>query len=193
MSFKLFGIKFRVSFLFTAVLALMTATDKTGELYLFFLAAFIHEAAHLLLMCLLSSKPKEILLIPGGINIVQDGYLSNLKNILILIAGPIANLFCFFLFNDTFALINLLLFIYNILPLGGLDGGRILRTVLASNFNEKTVEIIMKSISIIFVIGFILLFLISLKVNTINLSILIFSLYIISSIFLKKRLKQSEN
>lgn len=171
----------------------MTATDKTGELVLFYLAAFIHEASHLLIMSVLSAKPREILLVPGGINIVQSCCDNNFYNILILISGPLSNFILFLTFRGSFSSINLLLCIYNLMPLEGLDGGRILKIILLLYFREKTVDVVLSALSIVFVICFVLLFLIGLRENMVNLSVLIFSLYIISSIFLKKRLKEIKN
>ena len=176
--------------MFTAVLALMTLADKTGELYLFYLAAAIHEASHLILMCLLDAKPSEILLIPGGINIIRKGYTNSFKYFVILISGPLANMFCFFISKGPFSLINLLLFIYNMLPLGGLDGGRILALFLRMFMNAQQTEFMIKMISTAVLLCFIYLFIIGIREKTPNYSILIFSLYIISSIFLKKRLKE---
>lgn len=186
MKFTLFKTEFEISFIFTAVLALMIAFDKTGELYLFFVAAALHETAHLIMMCIFNARPKAIRLIPGGINIVDNSPKQMSAELIILLSGPMINLICFFVFDNTFSLINLLLFVYNILPLDGLDGGSIVYSVIGRVCSVKTA----KSVIFCFTLtasGLLVLLFIFLCVNGIrNYSLIIFSLYLISSLFLKK-------
>lgn len=186
MKFKLFGIQFEISFIFTAVLALIAATDKTGDIIVFFVAALIHETAHLVTMMFLKSKPRKIKLIPGGINIVDESVKTPTEDILILLSGPVSNLICFIIFKDVFSVVSLLLFIYNMMPIIGLDGGRILSILISINFGVKASEKVLLTISIIFAILFILLFIYLFKNGVKNYSVLVFSLYLISTLFLKK-------
>lgn len=186
MKFKLFGIEFEISFLFTAVLAVIVATDNTGNIYLFFFAAVIHEAAHLLTMVLLKAKPSAVKLIPGGINIVECSVKTSFEDIVILLSGPLANLICYFVFENDFSALNLLLFIYNMLPVNGLDGGRIVYIVISKFAKISVCDIALTTltafVSAVFVIAFIYLYLHGVQ----NYSLLIFSLYIVSTIFFKK-------
>lgn len=168
------------------MLTVVFLTDSTGILLPFLGAAAIHECSHLFMMCILKSKPKSVRLIPGGINIEENGSNDLYEQLLILIAGPLANLLIFFIANNEFSMLNLLLFIYNMLPVKGLDGGRIVYivccTCLPSEKAEKIVSFLTVLIAIFFFGFFLVLYFSGIK----NYSVLIFSLYIISGIFLKK-------
>ncbi len=186
MKFRLFGIEFEISFLFSAVLALIAATDRTGNIFLFFAAAALHEAAHLITMVILKTKPSAVKLIPGGINIVDDSVKTPLEDILILASGPIANLICFFVFRNDFSALNLILFVYNMLPISGLDGGRIAHIFFIKFFGAVIADRCITGLTVIAAAIFALIFIYLLLNGIENYSVLIFSLYIISTIFFKK-------
>ncbi len=168
------------------MLSVMIAFDKTGELYLFFIAAAIHESAHFITLSILGCRPRAVRLIPGGINIVDNSPKLLFADILILISGPLANLICFLLFKGNFALINLLLFIYNILPFDRLDGGSILWLSVCHFFSVETADKVIKYLTLIAVVLLIILFLYLLFNGIANYSLLIFSLYLFSGVILKK-------
>lgn len=186
MKFRIFGTEFEISFLFTAMLSVMIAFDKTGEIYLFFLAATIHESAHFLTLCFFGCRPKAVRLIPGGINIVDNSPKLLFADILILISGPFANLICFFLFKGNFSLINLLLFVYNILPFDRLDGGSILWLTVGHFFGVKKADSVIIYTTLVaaglLISGFFCL----LYMGIPNYSLLIFSLYLFSGVVFKK-------
>ncbi len=189
MHIKLLGINFKISFLFTVYLALITVLDKTGEILYFFIAAAIHESAHLLTMCFLKSKPKEILLLPGGINILAKGSAAAFDDLIILLSGPISNLICCFAFNGIFSYASLLLFLYNILPVNGLDGGSILHILLSLILKDSICNAIVNILTALFYLVLVILFLLFFGGNEYY-SIIIYSVYMISVLFLKKLLKE---
>lgn len=186
---KLFGVRFKISFLFTVYLALITLFDKSGDILYFFAAALVHEAAHLLTMCFLNSKPMEILLIPGGINIIGKGATSSFDEFLILLSGPLCNLICFYSFNGTFSSVSLLLFAYNILPINGLDGGSMLRILLSEIFCESVCKMVINIFTVLFYACLICAFICFFGVGEYY-SLIIYSVYMISVLFLKKLLKE---
>ncbi|MBO7217952.1 MAG: hypothetical protein J6V50_04550 [Clostridia bacterium] len=186
MKFNFLGTEFEISFLFLAMTAVMVLFDKTGELALFFGAALIHEAAHFLMMWFFGCRPKAIRLIPGGINIEENSPKLVYADIMILLAGPFSNLCCFLIFKGSFSLINLLLFIYNMLPFDRLDGGSILYLCLSRLFSVRAAENAIKFSTLIAVLLLWGLFVYLLFCGVINYSLLIFSLYLISGMILKK-------
>lgn len=190
MKFKIFGIEFEISFLFTVMLCVIILTDKSGTLHWFFLSSFIHEISHLITMSALKAKPSAIRLIAGGINIVDSNVKSNLSDMLILISGPLSNLMCFLIFKGEFSEMSLMLFIFNMLPIQSLDGGRILFIILISIMSYGKAEILLNFFTIVLSITLVLLFFYLLFEGEKNYSLLIFSLYIISSLFCKKVLKE---
>ncbi|MEE1278456.1 MAG: hypothetical protein UHE86_05280, partial [Acutalibacteraceae bacterium] len=71
MEIKFLGTNVKISFLFVAFITIMIFIDKTGLVIPLILAVFVHESAHLLMMKKFGVSPKEITLIPGGIQIVN--------------------------------------------------------------------------------------------------------------------------
>lgn len=182
MSIKLFGIKFSISYAFALSLTIFVAFDKSGNLLPLILAILIHEVSHLLVMCYLNAKPDEIYLAMGTINIKNKHILTISEEICVLLAGPIANLILYLIFtcfNTNFANINLILFIYNMLCIDGLDGGSILKAVLNNYLSVNFVKQIMLIIKMFNVACFIAFFLFCLKNNFANYTFLFFIVYIL--------------
>lgn len=123
-----------VRFSFLAVVALLTLSETSVSVFISLMSCFLHETGHLLSMFLFGVKVKRIVLYGAGIKIVRGYSLKEKrKELIILISGCIMNVIMFFLFFflkgesfKTFAIINLLTAIFNILPIKSLDGGAIL-------------------------------------------------------------------
>ena len=88
MSFKLFGIKFKISYIFALSLTLFIAFDKSGIFLPLFIAILIHELSHLTVMCFFGAKPNEICLTVGTVNIKNNCILTLSEEISVLLAGP---------------------------------------------------------------------------------------------------------
>ena len=139
---------------------------KQIELYALLMAfAFFHEIGHLVCGLMIGVKPESIKINPLGFQIqfrtpVED-YNKKVKNgnehaaldCLIAIAGPLINIFmiiiCLFLpqsldpARTTIVYANLLLAIFNLLPVYPLDGGRILKEMVhILKGKEKSYEIV---------------------------------------------------
>lgn len=182
MSFKIFGVVFNISYIFALSLTLFIAFDRSGNFIPLLISVFIHECSHLIVMCFLGAKPKEISLSMGTINIVNSKILTFGEEIVVLLAGPISNFILFILsyaHNINFANINLILFVLNLLFVKGLDGGSILKLILEKYLSLKATNNIMKIIKIINIMLFITFFLFCLKQNIKNYTILFFVVYIL--------------
>lgn len=125
---------------------------KQFEIYVIMIIfAMIHELAHLGMGLLLGLKPKKVELIPLGLSISfkvniddfnrkrKNGNLFVLKEIGVALAGPIVNLIILLVINffmqdfyhkNLIVYANLLIFVFNLLPIYPLDGGRILNGLL---------------------------------------------------------------
>ncbi len=180
------------------IIFLITRQIKIYGLLMLF--AFIHECAHLIAGLFVGLKPEFIKILPYGFAIsfktkcedynkkIKKGNLLSVKKIIIAIAGPFINLFLailIYVLNDRGILIgnfeniiyaNILLFLFNMIPIYPLDGGRIFKELIyihkglkesyyQTNIISKISIIILtalssfillfyKNIAIIFVIGY---------------------------------------
>lgn len=138
----------------------------TGQIELYgilMLFALIHESGHLLVGGLLKWRPSVIHIMPLGLSIcfhtncedynrkIGKGNLLSLKKIVIAAAGPVTNLICilFFAFvpisllgiNSTVIIYsNILIALFNLLPIYPLDGGRILKHVIQLTIGKKQAQ-----------------------------------------------------
>lgn len=196
MIFSLFGTKIYVSYFFVAVFTVMVFCDKTGLIIPLSIAVFSHETAHLLGLFFYKSAPKEIKLSLGGMLIVKPENLNIKQEIFVLICGPLSNLILFFVFLILYnctrieiflknAAVELIVSIYNLLPARGLDGGTLLYNFLISTISPFFANLICLFVSL-FVAAFFLVFGFFSFLNDMqNISIIIFSIYLLIFTFLK--------
>ncbi len=188
MRFEILGTKISVSFLFLAIITAMLLIDKSGLLIPMIIAITLHETAHLACMYVLGCAPKEIRLIPGGIEIIRSFCLKKYYEILISISGPFINIFLFLIFSNfnlEFSVINLCIGVFNLMPLKSLDGGEILLIILRNKIGEEKAKKFLELLNFLMgVIG--IVFGIFLFLNkTPNVSLIIFSIYLLLSIIIK--------
>lgn len=109
-------------------------TDKVYSLVLCFVALIFHESGHIAMIYLLKERIAIFRILPVGFScrLKNQSKVEGKKMIKILIAGPVVNFFTaglLFLWTKEFALINVLLGMFNLLPVGELDGARIFQIV----------------------------------------------------------------
>ncbi len=139
-------------FLFFLIFLVTKRIKIYGILMLF---ALIHELGHLVCGLILGFKPENMSILPYGLKIrfktktgdynkrIVKGNMLSIKKIVLALAGPFTNVICLiitFFINknsivnlDTYQNImyaNILLAIFNLLPIYPLDGGRILRELI---------------------------------------------------------------
>lgn len=127
-----------------AIIIILILT-KQIEIYAWLmLFALIHEIAHMITGIVLKLRPRMLKIEPFGIGIIFEGFKNTEKNkILIALAGPMTNVLIAVLFSfiktraQTLIInSNILLTIFNLIPIYPLDGGRILKAIIA--INSKT-------------------------------------------------------
>lgn len=129
------------------------------------LFAFIHELGHMIAGLLLKLKPKSLSLMPFGISITFETYvykkLMEKKKIVLAIAGPLTNFLIAILMGvlhidqnlkEIIIYSNILIGIFNMLPLYPLDGGRILKGIIKIKTSEEKADRIINKISNVIII-----------------------------------------
>ena len=149
--------------------ALLFYLTKQIELYaLLMIFALFHELGHIISGLILGFKLEKINIMPMGLSIsfkvplenynkkIQNSSLLSLKKIIIALTGPVINIIIaiIFIFNNfnleeyqrlSIIYANILLCIFNLLPIYPLDGGRILKQILKIKYG---IEYSMKYVNI---------------------------------------------
>lgn len=141
-------------------------TGLFRELILFMLIIIIHELGHITMGLLLKQKIEKVILLPfGGITIFRMKLnISIYKEFLIAITGPIFQIIGFIILskyinNSLFNYYNLVILLFNLIPIYPLDGSKILNCFFNILFNFKVsfyMTIILSFLLIIFLCIFIL-------------------------------------
>lgn len=163
------------------------------EFILTLLAAAFHELAHTAAIVACGKSVKRIKIRPVGFTIeMSERLLTYNEEIIINLAGPFANALLFLIFRtsggypELFALVNMALFSINMLPVGMLDGGKILRAVLMKKLRYETACRICDTISLIFTILLWLAAVYLLLVTGSNISLYLAAVWLFRKLFLSK-------
>ncbi len=147
--------KIKVNIQIFAIIIILLLTKQIEMYSWLMLFAFIHEIAHMCVGMALKLKPEMLEIEPFGIGIVFESFENTEKNkIIISLAGPLINLliaitFMFIKINPQELIINanLLLAIFNLIPIYPLDGGRILKAIIKIKDKKGITEDILNKIS----------------------------------------------
>lgn len=139
--------------------------DNVDTYIIFLIFTIVHEIAHLIVGMIIGGKPKTIRIEPFGVSLEIYSYSqrSSLLKILFYLVGPLINLIIAIIFmriihieeviRTKIVYINLLIFLFNMLPIMPLDGGRILREILFIIFKENKCDEILFIISKFFLLA----------------------------------------
>lgn len=166
-------IKVNLKIFIFIILFIITNQIKIYGILMWF--ALLHEIGHLVIGMILGFKPKALSIKPVGLSIsfkikpkdieckIKKATCLELKKIFIGIAGPVTNLVLatlYFYFNislfgipqDIAVYSNILIGLFNLLPIYPLDGGRIIKCILHIFIGYEKSEKYIKTISWVTVI-----------------------------------------
>lgn len=162
------------------------------------LALILHELGHFYLARSKGYKVNRIKIDMLGMKLNISENIDKNDHFFIALAGPMVNfILCIlctslwwivpesFYFTSAFFQANLILAIFNILPVEPLDGGIMLKCLLSKS-KIKTAKLISNIVNIIFIAGFTLLFIISFD-KTPNFILLIFAIFFLLNLIKSRK------
>jgi len=174
---------------FFALTAVFTAAFK--EFIIIFYLVIIHELGHSLVAYILGIKIEEIRIYPlGGISkFAMPLNTSPIKELLILIAGPLFQEFAYLFLvliipaiKDLISVYHYSILLFNLAPIYPLDGGKLLAIIMESFYPYK------KSLVITITISYIVLIVLPIATRTTNLNIL-FTIVFLLVLITKEKVK----
>ena len=172
MTVKLFKGEFNISFSFALMVAVLLCCDKTEMMSASLLSIFLHEIGHLVMLYALKLPPRRVNFRLCGIEIVESrlfcGYLAQLA---VAASGPLINIllglillpFSNLPFTAIMSASNIVIGVFNLLPLSQLDGGEILycamSVVMAERICKKISHMIDLFLILLLIMGGVYIFL----------------------------------
>ncbi len=161
--------KFKIGISFVLLVLLCIFTQSFLLFVNYLLAIFLHELAHLFVATRRGYKLKQIKLDMFGLSLSLDNDIEDKDSFAINIAGPMFNLLlvvvclaCYFLFPsailylNSFCMCNLVLAVFNMLPIYPLDGGKVVSAIIGKDKVYKKVDLCFRiAFCVIFIILFI--------------------------------------
>lgn len=165
--------RFRIDFKIFLFIILFYFTKQIEVYGMIMFFAILHELGHLLAGVLLGMKPEKMEIMPYGVSIafqltpkdynrkIKNGNQLEIKKIVVALAGPMTNVAIMIIVSylninvfDALMILyaNLLLILFNLLPIYPLDGGRVIKGILHIFLGKMKAEKYTNTISFIILI-----------------------------------------
>lgn len=178
--------KIEISPGFLMLAAWLNYMDQQNLFWMGMVSCFLHECGHLAVLHLLKRPVKRICMTIYGAEIYLANGLSYREELLAACMGPAVNislaiLLCHVPGMEAVAGMNLVLACFNLLPIGSLDGGRILRCILCMLFGAVYGDGIARRISYVMLFVFLCGLAVVLQIGG-NLTLLLASVWLLQRI-----------
>ncbi len=145
---------FDISPAFALAAAFIYLLDEQGLFALAVLSAVVHELGHYAALCAFGARPYLLRLeLTGAAMYFDESRLSYWRELAAAAAGPLAGLLLAFaaawLGAHALAGVSLILSLFNLLPLGGLDGGRMLAAALSMHMEPERAAKICRIVTVV--------------------------------------------
>ena len=127
-------------------------TQQLSNYLIIMFFCIIHEIGHITVGLILKIKPEKIEIMPFGLKAYYniDFREERIKEIFITLAGPLTSLALAVLCTQQQAIYsNILILIFNLIPIYPLDGGRIIKGILHIKLGDVEAENLIDKISYI--------------------------------------------
>lgn len=164
-----------------------------NKIFYYVVTAVLHEFGHYAVAKRYGYEVKNIVFSLYGLGIDSRTAYKRSEDIIISLAGPIVNLILvivlmclwwiiptLYLFTYDFVICNIVVMIFNLVPIYPLDGGRILVDLLSIKFSREKILKIIRKVSLVLGMIFIILFIISILMQ-INLNLLFIGIFFITN------------
>ncbi len=155
-SFRLKETKIKISLLFVIPWGFFFLFGMLREFSIAFASIAVHELAHMFCALGYGRKIVMVRVLPIGINASVEDIYSASEGIAIYLAGPLSSIVLWFILpvlnlnediTQIIRHINLMLGVFNLMPMLPLDGGNVLRYALALRFGHIKAAVIIDRIS----------------------------------------------
>ena len=172
-------------------------TGQQRILVISYVTIFLHELAHLAAARLMGLRADNITFHPFGVNLQLKNKIifSVSDEVILYAAGPAFNILCALVISLSginsdimryFYGCNMALFFINILPIAPLDGGIILKKIIAKHFGYKTAEKWLMATSVIIAAALIITEAMAAYRIGINYSVILMIAFLVGNIFTQK-------
>jgi stage IV sporulation protein FB len=182
--------KFKISISFVLLFIVCALMQNVVLLINYLLALTLHELAHLYIATRYGYALKQLKFSAFGVSVELDEQVENQDIFAINIAGPLMNLMlcvtclaiCFIIphayqYLSMFCLSNIILAVFNLVPVYPLDGGKIFRGIIKSDKAYKTLNCLIRILlAFVFIFAFVLS-----CYNGVNFLLLVLAMFFLTS------------